>query len=94
MHQETKYRFEKLKLVLDKNLQVCLTTAWKISKCGVFSGPYFPAFGLNTGNYGPEKTPYLDTFHAEEKNAPDYLQCDNLHLTNGKVCNIMLFPVL
>ena len=29
-----------------------------------FSGPYFPVFGLNTGKYGPEKTPYLDTFHA------------------------------
>ena len=42
------------------------------------SGPYFPAFGLNTerydkylcvfnpnaGKYGPEKTPYLDTSHA------------------------------
>ena len=33
-------------------------------KYGVFSGPYFPAFGLNTGKYGPEKTPYLDTFHT------------------------------
>ena len=22
--------------------------AWKVSKYGVFSGPYFPAFGLNT----------------------------------------------
>ena len=50
-------------------------TAWKVSKQGVFSGPYFPAFGLNTvryysvfrpnvGKYVPEKTPYLDTFHA------------------------------
>ena len=38
-----------------------------------FSGPYFPVFGVNTeslriqskyGKYGPEKTPYLDTFHA------------------------------
>ena len=38
-----------------------------------FSGPYFPVFGLNTetygvspntGKYGPEKTPYLGTFHA------------------------------
>ena len=42
-----------------------------------FSGPYFPAFGLNrrdtshlsvfspnAGKYGQEKTPYLDTFHA------------------------------
>ena len=31
--------------------------AWKECKYGVFSGPYFPAFG-------PEKTPYLDSFHA------------------------------
>ena len=22
--------------------------AWKVSKYGVFSGPYFPVFGLNT----------------------------------------------
>ena len=27
-------------------------TAWKVSKDGVFSGPYFPAFGLNTEIYG------------------------------------------
>ena len=49
-------------------------TAWKVSKYGVISGPYFPAFGLNTeryevfnrnaGKHGPEITPYLDTFHA------------------------------
>ena len=49
-------------------------TARKVSKYGVLSGPYFPAFGLNTkryevfslnvGRYGPEKTPYLDTFHS------------------------------
>ena len=32
-------------------------TAWKMSKYGVISGP-------NTGKYGPEITPYLDTFHA------------------------------
>ena len=38
--------------------------AWKMSKCGVFSGPYFPASELNTGKYGPEKDTYLDTFHA------------------------------
>ena len=29
-----------------------------------FSGLYFPVFRLNTGKYGPEKTPYLDTFHV------------------------------
>ena len=33
-----------------------INTARKVSKYGVFSGPYFPVFG-------PEKTPYLDTFH-------------------------------
>ena len=36
----------------------------EVSKYGAFSGPYFPVFGLNTEKYGPEKTPYLDTFHA------------------------------
>ena len=49
----------------------------KVSKYGVFSGPYFPLFGLNTeiysvnlriqsksGKHGPESSPYLDTFHA------------------------------
>ena len=27
-------------------------TVWKVSKYGVFSGPYFPSFGLNTEGYG------------------------------------------
>ena len=45
------------------------STLHEVSKYGVFSGPYFPAFGLDTespnaGKYGLEKTPYLDTFHA------------------------------
>ena len=31
-------------------------------KCGVFSGPHFPVFGLNKGKYRSEKTPYLDIF--------------------------------
>ena len=47
-----------------------------MSKYGVISGPYFPVFGPylsfqylsvfspNTGKYGPEITPYLDSFHA------------------------------
>ena len=29
-----------------------LPTAWKVSKYGVISGPYFPVFGLNTEIYG------------------------------------------
>ena len=39
-------------------------TAGKVSKYEVFSDLYSPTFGLNTGKYGPEKTRYLDTFHA------------------------------
>ena len=35
-----------------------------MSKYGVFSGPYFPAFGLNTRKWELEKSPYLDTFHT------------------------------
>ena len=29
-----------------------IITAWKVSKYRVFSGPYFPVFGLNTEIYG------------------------------------------
>ena len=38
----------------------------------VFSGPYFPVFSPNTGKYGPEKTPYLDTFRVVEKMVKDW----------------------
>ena len=60
-------------LKLEKTL-----TPVKVSKYGVFSGPYFPVFGLNTGKYGSEKTPYLDTFHAvlvSEKSFHSALEC-------------------
>ena len=49
------------------------STARKMSIYGDFSGPLFfhicteydfPVFGPTVGKYGPEKTPYLDTFHA------------------------------
>ena len=36
----------------------------KCANTEFFSGPSFPVFGLNTGKDGPEKTSYLDTFHA------------------------------
>ena len=35
-----------------------------MSKYEIFFWAIFLAFGLNTGKYGPEKTPYLDTFLA------------------------------
>ena len=33
------------------NLPAQKNTAWKVPKYGVFSGPYFPVFGLNTEIY-------------------------------------------
>ena len=48
-------------------LQTLKSEKWKVSKYRAFSGLYFPAFGVNTERYGvngPEKTPYLGTFHA------------------------------
>ena len=38
-----------------------------MSNYWVICGPCFPAFELNTGKYGPEITPSLDTFHAVDE---------------------------
>ena len=40
----------KQNLVKSKYTEV-INTAWKVSKYGVFSGPYFPVFSLNTKIY-------------------------------------------
>ena len=37
--------------ILNQNDTIIVTTAWKVFKYGVFSGPYFPVFGLNTEIY-------------------------------------------
>ena len=52
------------------NISAKVFTAWKVSKYGVFSDP-------NTGKYGPEKTPYLDTFHAVIFSEPLNYEFDN-----------------
>ena len=39
-------------------------TAWKLSKYEVIPSPCIPVFIPNTGKYGPEIGPYLETFHA------------------------------
>ena len=49
-----------------------------MSKYGVISGSYFPVFSPNTGKYGPEITPYLDTFHAVLEIT------NNLNIRNGE----------
>ena len=73
-----------------------------MSKYRVISGRYFPVFGLNTeiyfensvfspntGKYGPEITPHLDTFHAEQltikmnakrESRMIYKTCDKLNM--------------
>ena len=56
-----------------------------MSKYGVFSGPYFSAYGLNEERYGVSlsiqseygkiraiKTPYLETFHAVSNSVIHY----------------------
>ena len=80
----------------DRDLLHERVTAWKVSKYGVISGPYFPTFGLNTdqkllrlsvfspnvGKYGPEMTPYLDTLRSElRKEFCNEEAFQRLHLT-------------
>ena len=73
-----------------------------MSKYGVFSGPYFPVFGLNTEIYGVKKTPYLDTFHAVKNQYSDIFQrvramktiFNCLLLTLQKKCFYFLFHVI
>ena len=55
-------RHELFDTISQTNLET--STAWNVSTCGVFPSLYFPVFSPNTGKYGPEKTPYLDTFHV------------------------------
>ena len=59
-----KIYFDKITRVLQLLVQSDGLTLRDLSNYGVFSDPYFPVFGLNTGKCGPEKTLYLDTFHA------------------------------
>ena len=53
-----------------------------MSKYGVISGPYFPVFGLNTGKYGPEITPYLDTFRSVNQSHTLKTQNWNVYLSD------------
>ena len=46
------------------NLALTHTLSGKCPNTGFFSDMYFPVVNPNAGKYGPEKTTYLDTFHA------------------------------
>ena len=43
--------FSFLFFLVKSNMSFQIYTAWKVSTYGVFSGPYFPIFGLNTEIY-------------------------------------------
>ena len=58
LHENTWLVVENLQLT--KNSIHCV----KSVQIRSLSGPHFPVFGLNTEIYGPEKTPYLGTFHV------------------------------
>ena len=84
-------------------------TAWKVSKYGIFSGPYFPAFQLNTEKYfvslhiqseckkhGPEKTSYLDTFHIVQTYWKFFVEVGEnivLNILNTWQCFFFVFMV-
>ena len=56
------HSFSTLKTSENRNglIGLWLDTVWKVSKYGVFLVRIFP----HAGKHRPEKTPYLDTFHA------------------------------
>ena len=71
-------------------------TGWKLSKYGVFSGPYFPVLGLNTLISKPEKTLYIDTFHIVWYNVSlnvmnKYVQCFIKHTCSWRVTNLLYY---
>ena len=65
-------------------ISVC-HTVWKVSTYRVFSGLYFSIFSPNTGKYGPEKTPYLDTFYAVS------VSCLLVYLQIFNIVNILFY---
>ena len=50
------------------NFGVNPITAWKVSKYGVISGPYFLVYSPNTGKYGPQVV-FGHFSHSEYQNA-------------------------
>ena len=63
------WNLKKYTIVLGTPLKM-LTKSTDIYQClksvqiKSFSGLHFPVLSPNNGKYGPEKTPYLGTFHA------------------------------
>ena len=67
-----------------------IITAWKVSKYEAFSGLYFPVVSANTGKYGPEKSPYLNT--SENTTFLRLNNESNWH--NNPICNIWNYSLI
>ena len=74
-----------LQAILDLLRMTC--TAWKVSKYGVFSGPYFPVFGLNTEIYsvwGSKKDKMIEILQLRDKFQTVMVQCSRfIWITNS-----------
>ena len=57
-------KFDENQWALHSKLSDSLHHCVKCVQIRSISWSVFPVFELNTGKYGPEKTPYWDTFHA------------------------------
>ena len=66
--------------------------AWKESKFGVFSDPYFPVLSPSTGKYWPGNTLYFDTLHVRTSRTlrKNTVILPNFHV--WKFCGKAQFP--
>ena len=63
-----------------------------MSRYGVIFGSYFPAFSPNTGKYGPQIPPYLDTFHIVSISEDDFFLKNgpiHFHINNTSVIRLI-----
>ena len=61
----------------------------KSVKIQFFSGPYFLAFGLNTGKYVPEKTLYLDVFRAVRRTFISDITSTGIEVPPGNITKLL-----
>ena len=74
--------------VITTSKQKPFYTAWKVYKYGVFSGPYFPVFGLNTEIYGVNLlSKFLDPLWNILIYTPNSWPADNLPISKILFCS-------
>ena len=86
MHSKTLLQHEFWQNTYSQHMVLVFSiTVWKVSKYGVFSGLYFPAFISNKGKYGLEKAPHLDTWMSSCLDTPQwYIKQQNKCLNEMK----------